>query len=126
MGWSVGYDENWKRDIGYGVPSICDHPDCKEEIDRGLSYVCGGEPYGGDRGCGLYFCSGHLHYADKLEGQFCPRCHPRIKKPYTPKPDTLEWVEHKLTDESWEVWRDENPEEVKKLIERQAQEALGL
>ena len=50
MGWSIGYDSNWDRDIGYGVPAYCDHPDCNEEIDRGLSYVCGGEPYGGDRG----------------------------------------------------------------------------
>ena len=27
MSWAVGYDENWKRDVGYGVPSYCDHPD---------------------------------------------------------------------------------------------------
>jgi hypothetical protein len=54
MGWAVGYDENWKRYIGYGVPAYCDHPKCNKEIDRGLSYVCGGEPYGGNDGCGLY------------------------------------------------------------------------
>lgn len=39
MGWSVGFDENWQRDIGYGVPAYCDHPQCKAEIDRGLDYV---------------------------------------------------------------------------------------
>lgn len=55
MGWSIGFDSNWGQDIGYGVPSTCDHPDCDAEINRGLSYVCGGEPYGGDEGCGLYF-----------------------------------------------------------------------
>jgi hypothetical protein len=44
MGWSIGYDENWKRDIGYGVPAVCDHPKCNKIINRGLSYVCGGEP----------------------------------------------------------------------------------
>lgn len=37
MGWSVGYDDNWKRDIGYGVPALCDYPDCvqlKQQIFR--------------------------------------------------------------------------------------------
>ena len=28
MGWSIGYDEKWQRDIGYGVPAICDYPGC--------------------------------------------------------------------------------------------------
>ena len=104
MGWSLGYDENWKRDIGYGVPADCDHPDCKEEIDRGLAYVCGGEPYGGENGCGLYFCGKHI---------FCngvPQCERCIKKrkPFTPKPDSLKWLYFKMTDPSWEEWRVEN------------------
>jgi hypothetical protein len=30
--------------------------------------------------------------------------------PFTPKPDTAEWVRHKLTDASWQRWRDENPD----------------
>lgn len=53
MSWAIGYDENWKRDVGYGVPAICDHPGCNEKIDRGLAFVCGGEPMGGEKGCGL-------------------------------------------------------------------------
>lgn len=54
MGWSIGYDERWKRDIGYGVPATCDHPGCEEKIDRGLSCVCANQqPYGGEHGCGL-------------------------------------------------------------------------
>ena len=28
MGWAIGYDSNWGRDIGYGVIAYCDHPDC--------------------------------------------------------------------------------------------------
>lgn len=114
MGWSIGYDENWKRDIGYGVPAVCDHPDCSEEIDRGLSYVCGGEPYGGDRGCGLYFCGKHLHMYAQLP-QLCSRCGPRLRLPFTAKPDVAAWINHKLTDESWQQWRDENPKEVEFL-----------
>lgn len=115
MGWSLGFDSNWRRDVGYGVPAFCDHPQCDEKIDRGLAYVCGGEPYGGEYGCGLHFCGKHLHYrqprgADGIY-QNCPRCM-AYKKPYRPKPDHPEWLEWKLTDASWQQWRDENPSEV--------------
>lgn len=109
MGWSIGYDGNWKRDIGYGVPATCDHPGCNAEIDRGLAYVCGGEPYGGDEGCGLYFCGKHLHYHEGA--QKCARCCDN-DTPFDAKPDTAEWINHKLTDESWAQWRAEHPDEV--------------
>jgi hypothetical protein len=103
MSWSIGYDDNWKRDIGYGVPAVCDHPKCNESIHRGLSYVCGGDPYGGERGCGLFFCSKHLSFGVSLP-QLCMRCK-RNGKPYEPKPDVEEWIKHKMTDPSWEEWR---------------------
>lgn len=110
MGWSIGYDKHWDRDIGYGVPAICDHPACNEQIDRGLSYVCGGEPYGGNRGCGLYFCHKHLSVPFmQIASQLCEKCYPRRRKPFQPKPDVPEWIKHKLTDESWAQWRAENP-----------------
>lgn len=81
MGWSLGYDSNWKRDIGYGVQAQCDHPECDKEIDRGLGYVCGnGEPYGGDDGCGLYFCDEHGG------GMLCERCLSN-QPPFEPKKD---------------------------------------
>jgi hypothetical protein len=116
MGWSIGYDKNWQRDIGYGVPAECDHPGCFEEIDRGLSYVCGGEPYGGAHGCGLYFCSKHLYMAGdaKNNAQLCLRCR-YGKKAYHPKPDLKVWIEWKLNDESWQQWREQNPEAVEAL-----------
>lgn len=100
MGYSVGYDDNWKRDIGYGVPAICDHPDCDKAIDRGLGYVCAEqEPYGGGNGCGLFFCGKHSNYL----GQ-CERCE-NGQDPFEPSPDTEEWVKHKMTHPSWEQWR---------------------
>lgn len=116
MGWSIGFDNNWHRDVGYGVPAICDKPKCNEKIDRGLSYVCGSDMYGGEYGCGLYFCGKHLQY-QKPRGadgnvQRCPSCikgHPT----YSAKPDTEEWIKHKLTDESWAEWREENQEQVR-------------
>lgn len=114
MGWSIGWDKKWKRDIGYGVPAYCDHPECNEEIDRGLSYVCGGEPYGGDRGCGLYFCPEHTLLHARLP-HLCERCSPRVRDPFKPKPDHPRWIDWKLTDKSWEEWRNENPDEVKQM-----------
>lgn len=112
MGWSIGYDQHWQRDIGYGVPATCDHPDCNEEIDRGLGYVCGGEPYGGEKGCGLFFCGKHLVCGTR---PLCERCRPRRKKPFAAKPDHPEWMNWKLSDESWEEWRQHNPEAVKAM-----------
>ena len=123
MGWSIGYDSNWQRNIGYGVPAECDHPECKEQIDRGLAYVCGGQPYGGEHGCGLYFCGSHLYLSPILdEGEeetddteytwLCERCRD-LKPPFDAKPDIEIWKRHKLTDPSWAEWRAENPEWVK-------------
>lgn len=111
MGWAIGEGRDC-RDIGYGVPALCDHPACNAEIDRGLSFVCGMiNTEGEDRGCGLHFCASHLSYSPKY-GQLCERCWPRQKTPFTRKPDAAEWTNHKLTDESWKRWRDENPDQV--------------
>lgn len=113
MGWSIGYDTRWQRDIGYGVPALCDEPDCTKRIDRGLAYVCGGRPYGGERGCGLYFCEAHLYY-DAGDGPLCDRCQDEAP-PYDPKPDLPEWLWWKLTDDSWRPWREEHPERVESM-----------
>lgn len=115
MGWSIGYDDNWKRDIGYGVPAYCDKPGCNTEIDRGLSYVCGEEPYGGIYGCGLYFCAEHLGYTDKTEEfvALCRRCM-NGKPPYKRiSREHPEWLWFKANDESWAEWRKENPVQAK-------------
>lgn len=116
MSWAIGYDDDWARDIGYGVPAYCDHPKCSAEIDRGLAHVCGGEPYGGDDGCGLYFCGKHLFFsASDREGPLCRRCL-AYKPPYKhPKPEHPDWIRHKLTDPSWEAWRKKYPKEVAAL-----------
>jgi hypothetical protein len=111
MGWSIGYDANWKRDIGYGVPATCDHPKCGAEIDRGLAHVCGSQPMGGEVGCGLYFCAKHLP-GYRRAAQLCSRC-TNYRPAYKATPDVDEWVQHKLTDESWAKWRARNPDFVK-------------
>lgn len=123
------------RFAGYGVPAICEHPDCNKEIDRGMSYACGGEPFS-DFGCDRYFCEAHLHYTgiDETKGaicrhrndcdcesvQLCDKCRdPKSKGYYPYKEETKEWCRHVLKDASWKEWRDENPEMVedyKKII----------
>ncbi len=112
MGYAVGFqDDRW---IGYGVPAECDHPDCAVKIDRGMGYVCGdvwGETDA--EGCGLFFCTKHGG------GSLCERCDPPSEPKFTPKPDSAEWVAHMLTDESWQGWRDEHPEQVTTLREGQ-------
>lgn len=117
MSWAIGYDEKWKRDVGYGVPGYCDHPVCGDEIDRGLAHVCGGDAFGGEYGCGLFFCARHLRPAgDKRESApLCDRCYHGRWGPYKPTPEREEWIRHKLTDESWAKWRSENPEGVHQL-----------
>lgn len=116
MSWAIGYDEHWRRDIGYGVPAFCDHPRCEEKIDRGLAHVCcDQEPKGGERGCGLYFCGKHHQGWDGR----CTRCRNR-KPPYEAKPDHPQWIRHKLTAPSWAQWRQENPEFLIEARERLA------
>lgn len=80
----------------------------------------GGAPYGGEHGCGLFFCwDEHLEYAPVVDEltQLCPACR-KDRKPYAPTPDTAEWENWKLTDPSWQQWRDENPELVQAMTER--------
>lgn len=105
MGWSVGKN-NEGRDVGYGVPAYCDHPGCNEEIDRGLGYICGSEPDGGDDGCGRFFCGKHM-----LAYQHCAKC-VAGEDPFPAKADHPQWLDWKLTDDSWAKWREANPEAV--------------
>lgn len=108
MYWSIGYDEQWNRDIGFDVPGTCDHPDCKNDINRGMDYVCGGEPYGGESGCGLFFCDDHREVktvaADEEAIPLCSQC-TAGKEPFKPTPDTEEWINYKQTSNYWAGWR---------------------
>lgn len=95
MGWAIGYDPTHQRDVGYGVPAWCDHPQCSNEIDRGLAYICGGDIGGGERGCGLFFCEEHREGSPQL----CSRCRHR-KKSFRPGKDHPKWLLWKLSDPS--------------------------
>jgi len=118
-----------KRYGGYGVPSYCEHPKCDEEIDRGVSYACGGEPFS-ELGCDRYFCGKHRDYEswDGEKGAWCQHTHDcdcegvevcyrcaNDKDPFDYKPEHPDWIEHLLNDESWADWRKNNKDEVKEL-----------
>lgn len=99
MGYSVGF--NGRRWIGYGVPAECDVKDCTTMIDRGKAYACEGCYNVGendedlwDTGCGgeFYFCGEHSYHQE----------HKHIMEE---KGETLVWLEHIMTDHSWEEWR---------------------
>lgn len=119
-----------KRFGGYCVPAVCEQPECNKEIDRGVSYACGDEPFS-EFGCDLYFCEEHINdvYFNGDERcmseedcdcemiRLCDRCKDN-KTPFPYKPETKEWMKHLLKDKSWKKWRKENPdtvEEYKKL-----------
>ncbi len=95
MGYSLG--QNYAgRDIGYGVPALCDAPGCNVEIDRGMDWQC-------DRttiSCAHFFCSKHRHTHS---------CREFNRGKLTPKPDIPKWVWWKMTAPSWQKYRDELP-----------------
>lgn len=75
MGYAY-YELSDGREAGYAVEAVCDFPDCTNEIDRGISYLCGAWPYGrvpaGEEqffGCQDYFCENHHSPQD----HDCPR-----------------------------------------------------
>lgn len=131
MGYAVY--EVGNRWGGYGVPAFCEQPDCKEEIDRGVSYACGGEPFS-EHGCDRYFCGKHLNYRlwNEEKGfwcrhrkdcdceiiEICERCQ-KNKPAFDYKSEHPDWIKHLLEDESWEEWREKNPDNVKKLKSKQ-------
>lgn len=131
MGWSYGFVNG--RDVGYGVPAICDLPGCDKEIDRGLAFICGGDIGGGEHGCGLFFCGTHLLFCNieneygERPPQLCDVClvnfrlggdnYKLFAEKHQPKPDVPEWLRHKLRHYSWAEWRKDNPKEIQKIRE---------
>ena len=93
MGWAYCGEDSEGRPIGYSVEATCDHPDCKEDIDRGLSHVCGGMHGGSEYSCGRYFCDGHLYIVDReYGGQLCGECYDRLEKELGKPKIRLRWL----------------------------------
>ncbi|MFH7764588.1 hypothetical protein [Acinetobacter sp. BSP-28] len=127
--------------------AYCDHPGCKNEIDRGIGYVCCGDQ---DHmcSCGGFYCAEHeslctiitedefedldqddiqelLNHYDLTEmpvfdedGYFYHCSHEPIEK----DKEHPEWLKHVLTDETWQEWREKEPEMAKhyqELLDKQ-------
>jgi len=65
------------------------------EIHRSLSYVCSGQPYGGDYGCNLFFCGKNIGGFTHWCGHFCDGA-----KPFDLTPDRTELTRYRLTSAS--------------------------
>jgi hypothetical protein len=61
------------EDGGYAVHTTCDDDTCPERIDRGLAYLCGPAPGGGEDSCGGYFCGAHLVHTERGDVR-CAAC----------------------------------------------------
>lgn len=154
MGYSVYFSDKNNRWQGYGVPAFCDHPGCKNEIDRGMAYVCCGNQEH-TNSCGGFYCAEHAELCtlisedefdealddeevqEQLElygltempifdedGYFYHCEHKPIEAKEHPS-----WIKHVSADESWKQWRDEEPELWKEMQGRVIDELdreLGL
>lgn len=104
----MGYGLYWEygRWQGYGVPAYCDYPGCHEEVDRGLGYRHEEDQ---EMPPQVFCCAKHSNTPlDSFEVE--SKEHP-------------EWLRWVLTHDSWEQWRQENPETVREY--REMLEAQG-
>lgn len=77
MSWSHCGEDSQGRAIGYAHQAKCDHPDCNNDIDRGLSYACGDMHGATEIGCEKYFCEDHRSNTVEDHGDFvcvCDEC----------------------------------------------------
>ena len=100
-GNDMGYAVYWAngRWQGYGVTAYCDHDGCKNKIDRGMGYEYNGVYR--TTAPDIFVCSDHQCSDLKNIGIDLKKEHP-------------EWLNHILSDDSWEKWRVENP----KIVEQ--------
>lgn len=76
MGWGYGIVQG--KEVGYNVEATCEHEGCCKEINRGLSYSCGGMAGEDEYSCNGFFCEEHLlnfvqtYYGDTI--MVCDEC----------------------------------------------------
>ncbi len=114
MGYSIGFNNTTKRNIGYEVPCHCDHPGCDKIINRGMSYSSDIENSKTNCDAGIFLCEEHMIHISEEECdnyKDCSHCEIGI---IPLKDDCQEWIDHKLKHDSWAAWRSENKNWVEK------------
>jgi len=102
MGWSYCGERDDGEPIGYSVDATCEHPNCNEKIDRGVSYACGGMHGNGTYSCDKYFCEEHRCWHDYAKDEedspmLCKECFDTLNKmliedgSFDDKEDDGEW-----------------------------------
>lgn len=147
MGYSLYFSDKNNRFQGYNMHAYCDHPGCKNEIDRGMGYVCCGNQ-DHENSCGGFYCSEHselctLITEDEFEGLEDDEVQEQLEhygltempvfdedgyfyhcqhQPIEKDKEHPDWLQHVLTDETWQEWREKEPEMAKhyqELLDKQ-------
>lgn len=88
MSWAHGIDAKG-RDVGYAVFDICNQRGCDVEINRGISYRCGGTTnLHEDFGCGDFVCVDDLFYVDGAKDSLCRSCADEWEKDHLAKEES--------------------------------------
>lgn len=99
MSWSHCGTDKQGRLIGYAHKGLCDCFTCLNEIDRGLSYACGGMHGEDEHSCDKYFCSEHLEWTLDLCDEYknvCQDCMVRLTTSGDYALSVEEWVIRKI------------------------------
>lgn len=94
MGYANCGEDSKGRPIGYNFSAICDEPECREKIDRGLAYVCGHMHGEDEYSCEKYFCSNHKsNWVEDCSGNLttiCNQCYKDLLESGDFKEDPIE------------------------------------
>lgn len=85
MGWGNCGTDSMGRPIGYIFEATCDHSGCKEKINRGLGYACGGMHSEDEYSCEGYFCEKHKVVVELPNGEcqaLCFKCYEKLPEEY--------------------------------------------
>lgn len=99
MSWSHCGTDKEGRLIGYAHEGLCDCFPCLNEIDRGLSYVCGGMHGEDEHSCDKYFCAEHLEWTLDLDDEYknvCQECMVRLTTSGEYALNVGDWVIRKI------------------------------
>ena len=119
MGWADCGDDSKGRPIGYGFTATCDYPGCDNEIDRGLSYACGGMHGDGNYSGGDESVEWQDISCEYLcPPQLCVSCNEQLEKDYREDPDWRDqWPTDALPLQNGAMMRDQTEADIIRWLE---------